>query len=281
MAMATFPLTIYQTRRGFNDVGADDMRYGDISQEQLIKRFRLTAVSNVVDPYTLTRLTPFNTPQSRFAGVYGNSNGGQLSAHECARLLFGELQTTSLPFAFYGPYRQLINQMLTHLYRSTGAPWRDARLDLAYRNQILSDNSKNSTRIAIKKIIDVNIDYENKGYPLSLLAELTNNIEQSVLPKFDLPILDKINGMGISVHDVHATRIDVVSLEVRGTRWRARILYKGQDHFGLGVEDIQKQKFMQFQFFKIWFVLQRFNRFGFRPFFTNMEAIIDVEGGRL
>lgn len=207
MAMATFPLTIYQTRRGFNDVGADDMRYGDISQEQLIKRFRLTAVSNVVDPYTLTRLTPFNTPQSRFAGVYGNSNGGQLSVHECARLLFEELQTTCLPFAFYGPYRQLINQMLTHLYRSTGAPWRDARLDLAYRNQILSDNSKNSTRIAIKKI--------------------------------------------------------------------------RQDHFGLGVEDIQKQKFMQFQFFKIWFVLQRFNRFGFRPFFTNMEAIIDVEGGRL
>lgn len=278
MVMATFPLTIYQTRRGFNDVGADDMRYGDISQEQLIKRFRLTAVSNVVDPYTLTRLTPFNTPQSRFAGVYGNRNGGQLSVHECARLLFEELQATSLPFAFYGPYRQLINQMLTHLYRSTGAPWRDARLDLAYRNQILRDNSKNSTRIAIKQVIDTYIDYQQKGYPGDKVFAFAEAIRDKILPKFD-SFIDKINGMGVCVHDVHATQIKVLSLKVEEKRWRAKILFQGQDHFGLGIEDIQKRKFMQLQFFRIWFILQRFNRFGFRPFLTNMEAVIDLEGG--
>ncbi|WP_024561148.1 DUF3289 family protein [Franconibacter pulveris 601] len=278
MVMATFPLTIYQTRRGFNDVGADDMRYGDISQEQLIKRFRLTAVSNVVDPYTLTRLTPFNTPQSRFAGVYGKRNGGQLSVHECARLLFEELQATSLPFAFYGPYRQLINQMLTHLYRSTGAPWRDARLDLAYRNQILRDNSKNSTRIAIKQVIDTYIDYQQKGYPGDKVFAFAEAIRDKILPKFD-SFIDKINGMGVCVHDVHATQIKVLSLKVEEKRWRAKILFQGQDHFGLGIEDIQKRKFMQLQFFRIWFILQRFNRFGFRPFLTNMEAVIDLEGG--
>ncbi|MER0126463.1 DUF3289 family protein [Franconibacter daqui] len=278
MTMATFPLTIYQTRRGFNDVGADDMRYGDISQEQLIKRFRLTAVSNVVDPYTLTRLTPFNTPQSRFAGVYGNRNGGQLSVHECARLLFEELQATSLPFAFYGPYRQLINQMLTHLYRSTGAPWRDARLDLAYRNQILRDNSKNSTRIAIKQVIDIYIDYQQKGYPGDKVFAFAEAIRDKILPKFD-SFIDKINGMGVCVHDVHATQIKVLSLKVEEKRWRAKILFQGQDHIGLGIEDIQKRKFMQLQFFRIWFILQRFNRFGFRPFLTNMEAVIDLEGG--
>ncbi|GGD30837.1 hypothetical protein GCM10011513_30470 [Franconibacter daqui] len=278
MVMATFPLTIYQTRRGFNDVGADDMRYGDISQEQLIKRFRLTAVSNVIDPYTLTRLTPFNTPQSRFAGVYGNRNGGQLSVHECARLLFEELQATSLPFAFYGPYRQLINQMLTHLYRSTGAPWRDARLDLAYRNQILRDNSKNSTRIAIKQVIDTYIDYQQKGYPGDKVFAFAEAIRDKILPKFD-SFIDKINGMGVCVHDVHATQIKVLSLKVEEKRWRAKILFQGQDHFGLGIEDIQKRKFMQLQFFRIWFILQRFNRFGFRPFLTNMEAVIDLEGG--
>ncbi|KMV32656.1 DUF3289 family protein [Franconibacter pulveris] len=278
MVMATFPLTIYQTRRGFNDVGADDMRYGDISQEQLIKRFRLTAISNVIDPYTLTRLTPFNTPQSRFAGVYGKRNCGQLSVHECARLLFEELQATSLPFAFYGPYRQLINQMLTHLYRSTGAPWRDARLDLAYRNQILSDNSKNSTRIAIKQVIDTYIDYQQKGYPGDKAFAFAEAIRDKILPKFD-SFIDKINGMGVCVHDVHATQIKVLSLKVEEKRWRAKILFQGQDHFGLGIEDIQKRKFMQLQFFRIWFILQRFNRFGFRPFLTNMEAVIDLEGG--
>ncbi|EMH4161147.1 DUF3289 family protein [Pluralibacter gergoviae] len=36
----------------------------------------------------------------------------------------------------------------------------------------------------------------------------------------------------------------------------------------------------QFQFLKIWFILQQFNKFGLRPFLTNMEAAIDIEGKR-
>ncbi|WP_338063272.1 DUF3289 family protein [Winslowiella toletana] len=41
---------------------------------------------------------------------------------------------------------------------------------------------------------------------------------------------------------------------------------------------MRKNKFKQFQFFRIWFILQIFNRFEFKPFFTNMEATIDIEG---
>ncbi|MDH2692721.1 DUF3289 family protein, partial [Escherichia coli] len=43
---------------------------------------------------------------------------------------------------------------------------------------------------------------------------------------------------------------------------------------------IHKHKFRQFQFFTIWFTLQRYDKFGFRPFLTNMDAVIDIEGGR-
>lgn len=39
-------------------------------------------------------------------------------------------------------------------------------------------------------------------------------------------------------------------------------------------------RFADDQFFIIGFVLQRYRKFGFRPFFTNMEAIIDIEGGK-
>lgn len=115
MTRAEFPQTIYATQRVFNDYGADDMRYGDISEARLKNEFKLTNVSNSVDPYTLTRLTAFNTPQSRFAGVYGDiRTGGTVSVQECARLLFKEMQFASLPYACIGPYKYLINKMLRH-----------------------------------------------------------------------------------------------------------------------------------------------------------------------
>ncbi|WP_250652667.1 DUF3289 family protein [Pantoea alhagi] len=49
-----------------NDTAAADMRYGDLTADQLQKRYRLTDVSEKVNPYTGVRLTPFNLPQSRF-----------------------------------------------------------------------------------------------------------------------------------------------------------------------------------------------------------------------
>lgn len=56
--------------------------------------------------------------------------------------------------------------------------------------------------------------------------------------------------------------------------------YKIQDHFGLDSDDITTFKFNQFRFFRIWFVLQRYNQFGFKPFMTNMEAIVEITGDR-
>ncbi|MFC0141856.1 DUF3289 family protein [Erwinia mallotivora] len=113
MTNAIFPQTIFTTQRRFNDYGTSDMRHGDLSEAGLKSEFGLTTISNVVDPYSLTRLTAFNNPQVRFSGAYGGVHrGGKVSIQECARLLFKEMQITSLPFSFVGPYRHLINQML-------------------------------------------------------------------------------------------------------------------------------------------------------------------------
>ncbi len=279
MTNAVFPQTIFMTQRPFNDYGADDMRYGDISADRLIREFGLKNISNIVDPYTLTRLTTFDNPQSRFAGVYGGAHrGGTISVQDCARLLFEEMQKTSLPYSFVGPYRYLINQMLRHFQRSTGTPFSDSQLNAAYQDKIVNDNSHDSMKLAIQQELNDHIDFSTFGYPQNRIAELSKIIRSRVLPKFDCFLLDKINGMGITVHDVHATKIDIISLDVEAQGWKACIKFIGQDHFGLDVDDIRKRKFNQLDFFKIWFVLQRYNKFGFKPFLTNMEATITLQG---
>ena len=281
MNKLTFPQNLYTTNHEFNDYGTDDMRYGDITAARLKKEFQLTNISNVVDPWTMTRLTAFDNPQSRFYSAHsGSRQSATLSKQQCARLLFEEMQVTSLPFACVGPWKYLINRMLQHFQHGTGMPFTDMQLDAAYKNQIINDTTKNSSLAAIKEVINKHINYEKKSIPLETLSAITEEISYRTLPKFDSMILDKINGLAITVHDVYATRIDLLSLEISEKGWRAQVKYTGQDHFGLDVDDIQKIKFKQFQFFRIWFILQRFEQFGFRPFLTNMEATISIEEKR-
>lgn len=84
--------------------------------------------------------------------------------------------------------------------------------------------------------------------------------------------------MGITVHDTWATHIIIKSLHIDNGSYRAVIHYKVQDHFGLDIKDISKGIFNQFRFFRIWFVLQHYMQFGFKPFMTNMEATVDITG---
>lgn len=66
-----FPCTLFKTHRRMDDSSADDMRCGDLSATQLKNFFHLTDVSSRVDPYTLTKITPFRQPQSMFYGARG------------------------------------------------------------------------------------------------------------------------------------------------------------------------------------------------------------------
>ena len=114
----------------------------------------------------------------------------------------------------------------------------------------MNDRSINSTHKAIIDTLNVNIDYGIKGLPLKNIGDINSAINNSILPKFDSLIMDKINGLGITVHDVYATKIDILSLDVNGARWRAKMRFSGQDHFGLDTHDIHKHKFRQFQFLR-------------------------------
>jgi len=271
-----FPFSVFKSKRRMDDYSASDMRYGDLSESQLKAIFHLVEVSTRVNPYTLTKITSFNRPQSMFYGMHGQ--GEKITKQQCVKILFDEFRHISHLFAVYGPYRHVIGKMIDHMQNGNGTPFCDSSLNRALKEQILHDKSENSSsRLLIEKVFNTNIDWENKCYPNKKKYLLSKAVLDSKLPKFNR-LQDSVNGMGITVHDTWATHITIKSLHVDSDSYRAVVNYKVQDHFGLDDDDILSLKFSQFNFFRIWFLLQRYKSFGFKPFMTNMEASIEVTG---
>ena len=278
MAALQFPSTLFKTQKWMDDYSASDMRCGDLTEAQLKSHYRLDYISDRVDPYTLTRRSSMDRPQSMFCCNL-RSQGEKITRQQCAIILFDEFRQLSRKFPLYGPYSHLIQKMITHMQNGNGTPFRDVSLDRALKDHILNDTTKNSTLLRIRDTLKKYIIWEDKKYPKNYKDELRKNILEGKLPKFDR-FQDNFNGMGITVHDTWATHITMKSLHVDNDRFQAVVHYKVQDHFGLDNDDILKTKFSQFHFFRIWFVLQRYNQFGFKPFLTNMETTVEITGGR-
>jgi len=254
------------------------MRCGDLTEAQLKSHYRLDYISDRVDPWTLTRRSSMDRPHFMFCCNL-RGQGEKITRQQCAAMLFDEFHSLSRKFSLYGPYSHLIEKMITHMQNGNGTPFRDVALDRALKEHILSDKTENSTRLLLRKSLKDNIDWANSIYFSNVNEELRKAILRGKLPKFDR-FQDNFNGMGITVHDTWATHITLKSLQIDNDRYRAVVHYKVQDHFGLDKDDIVKPKFSQFHFFRIWFVLQRYNQFGFKPFMTNMEATVEITGGR-
>ena len=279
MAALQFPCTVFKTQKRMDDYSASDMHYGDLTEAQIKSHYRLDYISDWMDPFSLTRRSSMDRPQSMFCCNL-RDQGEKITRQQCAAMLFNELRSLSRKFSLYGPYSHLIVKMITHMQNGNGAPFRDMSLDRAFKDNILRDNSQvNSTRVLLQKAFEDNIDWENNIYPSIEKAKLYESLSGGKLPKFDR-FQDNFNGMGITVHDTWATHITIKSLHIHDGRFRAAVYYRAQDHFGLDSNDILNEKFSQFHFFRIWFVLQRYNQFGFKPFMTNMEATIEVTGAR-
>lgn len=277
MPALQFPCTIFKTQKKMDDYTASDMQCGDLSDIVLKARFHLLDVSTRVNPYTLTTISPFAQPHLMFPSYL--KEGEKLTQRECAELLFDEFRHLSRPFALHRPYNLLIELMITHMQKSSGKPFSHPLLDSGLKEHIINDRTKNSTLSRIQRMLTEAIDWTNNNYPASDSYKITKTILGGKLPKFDR-FQDNFNGLGITVHDTWATHITIKSLVVDNERYRAVVHYQVQDHFGLDDDDISKVKFNQFRFFRIWFVLQRYSQFAFKPFMTNMEATIEITGGR-
>ena len=296
MSPIRLPALIYATPAGTKSL--DDMRCGDLSEQQLKTIYHLTDVSTKVDPYqlekieqthrsTMMKFGAFIQPPSLLIDTlprgpskldyFHEEKKSKISKEECANILFDEFRSLSRPFALYGAYSGLIVKMINHMQNNTWLPFRDSLLNMALNDQIRHDFSGGSSLNNVKIALEKHMDWDSKMYPSSFGYELGKSIHSSVLPKFTR-FKDKFNGLGITVHDTYATQITLKELKVSQKQYTACINYKIQDHFGLDKNDITKEFFKSLRFFRIWFILQRWNKLGYNPFITEMETNICIYG---
>ncbi|MCP1438616.1 uncharacterized protein (TIGR03034 family) [Erwinia persicina] len=265
------PFDVFQTQKRMDDYGADDMQCGDLSELQLKNFYRLEKVSGQYDPWRAER-TDF--PISNYAVIRH-----KMRHHEVAAKLFNEFRRESRPFSFFG-HRGLFMALIDHFQYGDGKPFSSSELNGAYKRLIESAHSDNANSSkVIDKFIRENIDWDNYFLAENKKQALRKVIGESFLPKFNR-LQDKMNGLGMSVHGIYATKITLKSLEVNGDKYKATLHYKGQDHFGLDDRDIMDPRFHHLNIFRIWFVLQRWRRYAYKPFFTNMAATITLTGSK-
>ncbi|MFE8151214.1 DUF3289 family protein [Brenneria goodwinii] len=272
-----FPHRVFESQKKMDDYHATDMRYADHSENTLKTFFSLKDVSTRVDPYSQAEIKIPLWPHEYVSG--GKPNTKYLTRDQCLNQLFNEFHDLAWPFALRGIYTPLIHQMIDHMRYGYDATFRSPLLNQALKEQLIGDLSKNSTVLNIKESLFQNIDWKNKLFPAAAEGKIKEAIIGSKLPKFNR-LVDCVNGMGITVHDIWSAHITLKSLHIEGNDFRAVIHYRVQDHFGLDDQDILKWTFRQFRFFRIWFVLQHYGPLAHRPFITEMETELEITGAR-
>lgn len=283
------PARIYETTRQMDDYKAKDMRYRDLDTLALRNQFYIDVdnVSAKVNPRTL-KLQPTASTATQYSPYAMQSLEQQMpsvSKDEATRLMFDEFRELAKLYSFHGPYKNIITEMIDHMQENIGTPYSSPLLDKALKEQILNDHSEKSSLLEINDVLKRAIDYEYGFIPLNKKGDIFDEkgnfkeLSKTVLPKFDRKI-DNTNGLVITVHDTWSTHITLESLEVNGDSYRARVHYRIQDHFGLDDDDVLNPVYREFRIFRLWFALQRWDQYGYKPFITEMNATVEITGGR-
>ena len=267
------PCTLFETVTRFNDSDAADMQCGDMGEQELLS-LGLRDISAKVDPY---RLVHYDFPYTQHVSSSFNlsASGIKISHEECVDILFTEMKELALMFSFLGDYKILIRELIEHFRYGNGSEFYSQKLNSAFYNRVngyFRDNPRSIIENTIKK--EFNLNFRSIHYP-SLLHTIRINLLMSNLPKFNEK-KDKVNGLGISIHDIAAQKITLTSLQKYAMGWSATVHFDAQDHFGLDVTDIKSPLYSQFRFFRIWFFLQRHKDFAFKPFFTNFHSTVRI-----
>ncbi|WP_435608082.1 PAAR domain-containing protein [Pseudomonas knackmussii] len=262
------PARIFLSQGKMDDYAAPDMKHGDLDAKELKRRYDWAPnyISEIAEPSRLKRwLNSFKVD------TLTREEQRKADAQE----LFEDFHQLAATFSWYGPYRSLIDLLIDHMQGNTGAPFRHPLMD-----QALSEHKSMSSSLeAISNSLSRNIDWKHGYYPAVEKEALTRVVLGSYLPKFDSWI-NRIDGMGLAVHDTAATEIVLKSLFVRGNQFRAEVHYRIQDHFGLDDKDVAHPLYGSLPLFQIWYVLQRWSGYGFQPFLTEMSVIKTVDGIR-
>lgn len=267
------PYTLFEPVTRFNDDSAGDMQCGDMGEEELLA-LGLNDISEKVDPYRLIRY-PFPHPGG-IDGYFGSSTSGiKISHSECVDILFTEMKELAGMFSFYGEYRFLIEELIGHFRYGNGSLFYSQPLNSAFHKRI-NIKTHNSPLLIIKKCIEDEFkNHKREVYIPALLHKIQTKLLRSKLAKFN-NLEDRINGLGICVHDIAAQKITLTNFQKYAIGWSATLHFVAQDHFGLDVADIKNKLYREFRFFRIWFFLQLHRDFAFKPFFTNFNTITRI-----
>ncbi|KFD21888.1 hypothetical protein GTPT_0600 [Tatumella ptyseos ATCC 33301] len=174
------PCTLFRTQKRIDDYSAGDMRCGELTETQLRTYYGLEYISDQADPWTLTRRSSMDRPQSMFCCNLRDP-GKKITRQQCAAILFDEFRFLSRQFSFCGPYRHLIEKMITHMQTGNGTPFRDVLLDRALKEQILNDITDKSTFFRIKEVIKNYINWEKNTFPIE---KKTNFVKQYLVVNY-------------------------------------------------------------------------------------------------
>ncbi|ECC1641653.1 DUF3289 family protein [Salmonella enterica subsp. houtenae] len=273
----SLPCEIFSTVHRFENYYIDDMQYDDMDDGDF-QQLGLVDISMRVDPFKCLQfetMYSFNTHALDFAPQ--KLQGRPISRQQCADIMFDEMKELSSQFAS-GQYAPLIGKLIDHFHYGNGQPWTDELLNRAYA-EIISGIGTNDVLVKIKRAINERLNSKKQVIiDYGFIMEIKSVIKRdSRLPKFNR-FIDKFNGLGISVHDIYAQRISLARLQRYAMSWEGLLFFKGQDHFGLGKEDITDTLYNKFRFFRIWFFLQRHRDYAYKPFMTNFSANIRING---
>ncbi|HBB0824164.1 TPA: DUF3289 family protein, partial [Escherichia coli] len=248
------PCTLFETISLFDDFSADDMQYGDMVEQDFLS-LGLSDISAKVDPYRLIKYH-FPGPSSINVAFSASSSGTKISQRECTDILFAEMKELAKMLSFFGQYKTLIEDLIEHFRYGNGSNFHSQQLNLSFHEKINKYGYNSPIRI-IKECIENGINSTpSTGYQPLILQSIKTKLLSSRLNKFN-DFEDSFNGLGISVHDISAQKISLLSFQKYAIGWSATIHFVAQDHFGLDVTDIKNKTYSKYRFFRIWFFLQR------------------------
>lgn len=251
-----------KTRKIYEDTPADmalahkeceDLKYKDLTEQEILAL-----------PYGLG----IPIPKQVMQGTLNEARNSDASLwRHLEKSFFSLLSTTG------GEYKTVVKEMLAKFKANTGGIYKHKLIDQACADHKTTKEATNE----IRDILSDNLKAKNGKLSNSDLDTIEGDIKKRVkLPKFD--DWDWLNGLGITIHDTWSTHIILESLEVNGNKFKAVIRFRIQDHFGLGTEDITPYKFNQIRGFRNWFVLQRWDKYGYKPFITEFGTSKTIEG---
>ncbi|WP_440866139.1 YPO3983 family protein [Symbiopectobacterium purcellii] len=261
----SFPFTAFCSEMPMNDYSAPDMKCGDLTEIQLKNDFKLSFVSFRVDPYKNERKCIFAKSKS-------------ISDEQLITELFDEFRFYARVLSF-GPYSGIIQKMILNFRNNKGDSFSSPLLDKALNELILNDKRNDSIFNKIKSTINEHIDWDQGFFPDNKKEYITKSIAAAKSLEFTR-LKDTFNGLGLAVHGISSLIITVQSIFVKEDKYYATINFQAQDHFGLDDSDILDVRFHNFMIFRIWFILQRWNKFSFKPFMTNMQATVVISEGK-